>query len=373
MIGPYDCRVPVRPVQRRPPVEASRAPKTRVAGGPSLCAVLAVTLWVVPTARAGWSAPATPRAARRRSRPRRLWSCFPPPPSRKRSGPGTLLWTAPRGCAARGVGVEGATETLGATLGADDLPGPGRALVPASRRPRGGHGRHGHRRGRRAHGGRSTGVAAVSGYLGDAVLASLGALAAGRLGDRGARAAPLQLHARARPRLVPAGAGPVTRWRPRSTTVRKSCWCGLTAARSTRGSSRRPARRDPRAGSGARGQTRKSGRCSATTATRSWRGAAHGAGSALAVGPGPRGAGARDSDRAEPLPEGPRRGAGAWQPPAGRTLPRPPRLPPAPRLAAPDPALLRGGDVGVDGPSAPAAATWCEPRRSRCGAGRGRR
>jgi hypothetical protein len=174
----------------------------------AVCAALMGTLCAVPLARAGWSAPAIPPGCAAALATPGPLVVFPSAGPLVRSGPGALLWAAPGGCGARGAGVEGAAETLAATLGADDLPGPGRALVPAV-------------------GGLATvtaatgtaagdvltvgapGAAAVSGYLGDAVLAS--PVRSPRGGwELAVRAQRHYNSALGRPRLVPAGAGPVT-------------------------------------------------------------------------------------------------------------------------------------------------------------------
>lgn len=174
----------------------------------AVCAALVWVLCAVPLARAGWSAPASPPGCAAALATPEPLVVFPSAGPLVRSGPGALLWTAPRGCSTRDVGVGGAAETLDATLGADDLPGPGRALVPAA-------------------GGLATvtaaagtaagdvltvgasGAAAVSGYLGDAVLAS--PVRSPRGGwELAVRAQRHYSSVLGRPRLVPAGAGPVT-------------------------------------------------------------------------------------------------------------------------------------------------------------------
>ncbi len=174
----------------------------------AVCAALVWVLCAVPLARAGWSAPASPPGCAAALATPGPLVVFPAAGPLVRSGPGALLWTAPRGCVTRGGGVGAAAETLGATLDADDLPGPGRALVPAA-------------------GGLATvtaatgtaagdvltvgasGATAVSGYLGDAVLASP------VRSPRGGWALVVRTQRHysfvlGRPRLVPAGAGPVT-------------------------------------------------------------------------------------------------------------------------------------------------------------------
>jgi hypothetical protein len=138
-----------------------------------------------------------------------------------RSGPGVLLWTAPRGCAAErggtasaarsggtgGGGTGGSTETLDAALGVDDLPGPGHALVPAAGDLAVVTAATGTAAGEVLTVGAS-GAVAVSGYLGDAVLAS--PVRSPRGGWKIAvRAQRHYDSALGRPRLVPAGAGPV--------------------------------------------------------------------------------------------------------------------------------------------------------------------
>jgi hypothetical protein len=169
--------------------------------------VLVVALWVAPIARAGWSTPARPPGCAAALPTPGPLVVFPSAAPQTRSGPGTLLWTAPRGCAARGVGVEGAAETLGATLGADDLPGPGRVLVPAA----GDLAVVTAATGTAAGGVLTVGssaAAAASGYLGDAVLAS--PVRSPRGGwELAVRAQRHYSTAVAAPRLIPAGAGPV--------------------------------------------------------------------------------------------------------------------------------------------------------------------
>ncbi len=314
----------------------------------AVCAALAGILCAVPLARAGWSAPASPPGCAAALATPGPLVVFPSAGPLVRSGPGALLWTAPRGCGTRNVGVGAAAETLGAEVGADDLPGPGRALLPAV-------------------GGLATvtaatgtaagdvltvgasGAAAVSGYLGDAVLAS--PVRSPRGGwELAVRAQRHYSSVLGHPRLVPVGAGPVTAvaaaldYRAEILLV----WAargGVYARELPAAGAAGPARRLGRAGADP-----QSGRCSATTATRSWCGAAVRRARQRAPAPLPphRGRLSRAStvggggvytagsgvastgDRAEPLPDRPRRDAGAGQPQPGRTLPRPPRLSPSP-------------------------------------------
>jgi hypothetical protein len=98
-----------------------------------MCAAL-VGLCAAPPARAGWSAPAQPGGCAAALAtpvtfvtPAAPLVVFPASGPTTRSGPGALLWSAPRGCAARGGGGLSA-EVLGATLAADDLPEPARPL-----------------------------------------------------------------------------------------------------------------------------------------------------------------------------------------------------------------------------------------------------
>jgi hypothetical protein len=116
-----------------------------------LAAIVAGTLCAAAPAAARWSAPAalfgcaaglSPQAA--------PLVVFPSSEPQIRSGSGALLWSAPPGCGAGGAGPAGSAqevapspagnvaaalpvappEALGATLAADDLPGPGRPLLP---------------------------------------------------------------------------------------------------------------------------------------------------------------------------------------------------------------------------------------------------
>jgi hypothetical protein len=126
----------------------------------ALCAALAVALGAAPVAAARWSVPAHPAGcsvALSLADPPLI--AFPSSNPQTRSGPGALLWVAPRGCQAGGGGNAGgggssgsgggaggggadsggtpaasaaatATgEATGATLAADDLPGSGGPLA----------------------------------------------------------------------------------------------------------------------------------------------------------------------------------------------------------------------------------------------------
>lgn len=109
----------------------------------ALCATLAAVLSAVPLAQARWSAPAPvggcsaalPAAAPRGSASMTAAPLivFPAAEPQSRSGPGALLWTAPRGCAAGSAAAAtlgaGSAEAYGATLSADDLPGVGLPLA----------------------------------------------------------------------------------------------------------------------------------------------------------------------------------------------------------------------------------------------------
>ena len=186
----------------------------------AVCAALVSLVWVlcaVPLARAGWSAPVSPPGCAAAFPTPGPLVVFPAAGPLVGSGPGALLWTAPRGCAAGRAGaavggaaaaVGGAAQTLGATLGANDLPGPGRALVPAA----GGLPVVTAATGTAAGDVLTVGApaaAAVSGYLGDAVLAS--PVRSPRGGwVLAVRAQRHYSFALGHPRLVPAGAGPVT-------------------------------------------------------------------------------------------------------------------------------------------------------------------
>jgi hypothetical protein len=94
-----------------------------------IAALLLVPVCVAPTAAARWSAPARPAGCSAALSAAPAPSVvFPSADPIMRSGPGALLWTAPRGCAAGSSGAM-AGEAFGATLATDDLPGGGRALA----------------------------------------------------------------------------------------------------------------------------------------------------------------------------------------------------------------------------------------------------
>ncbi len=88
-------------------------------------------LCVVPaTAAAPWSAPArTAGCSATLAAAPAPSVVFPSASPAVRSGPGALLWTAPRGCTTGSSDVT-TGEAFGATLATDDLPGAGRALAP---------------------------------------------------------------------------------------------------------------------------------------------------------------------------------------------------------------------------------------------------
>ncbi len=123
--GPYDCRMPVRFLHAQ-----------SLGARAALIAALIVPLCAASTAAARWSAPARPAGCSAALPAAAAPSVvFPSADPTMRSGPGALLWTAPRGCTA---GTSGTTageaagtsgEAFGATLAADDLPGGGRALA----------------------------------------------------------------------------------------------------------------------------------------------------------------------------------------------------------------------------------------------------
>ncbi len=123
--GPYDYRMPVRFLHAQ-----SRGARA------ALIAALLVPLCAASTAVARWSAPARP-AGCSAALPAAVAPSvvFPSADPTTRSGPGALLWTAPRGCAAgtsgtaAGKAADTTGEAFGATLAADDLPGGGRALA----------------------------------------------------------------------------------------------------------------------------------------------------------------------------------------------------------------------------------------------------
>jgi hypothetical protein len=90
-----------------------------------LIAALLGSLCAAPTAAASWSAPARPAGCAAALPAAAAPSVvFPSADPTTRSGPGALLWTAPRGCAAGAT----AGEAFGATL-AGDTPGVGQPLA----------------------------------------------------------------------------------------------------------------------------------------------------------------------------------------------------------------------------------------------------
>jgi hypothetical protein len=91
-----------------------------------LCAAPLGLLCAAPAALARWSAPARPTGCSTALPSSTPLIVFPSSTPQSRSGPGALLWTAPRGCAASATS---ATTPVGATLGGEDLPGPGGPLT----------------------------------------------------------------------------------------------------------------------------------------------------------------------------------------------------------------------------------------------------
>ncbi len=120
---PYDCRMLVRFLQMQ----------SRDARAALIAALLLVPLCAAPTATARWSAPARPSGCSAALPAAAAPSIvFPSADPTARSGPGALLWSAPRGCVAGAAAGEAAGapgEAFGATLAADDLPGGGRVLA----------------------------------------------------------------------------------------------------------------------------------------------------------------------------------------------------------------------------------------------------
>jgi hypothetical protein len=116
-----------------------------------------ILLPVAPAATDLWSAPARPAGcAAALSSAAAPLIVFPSSDPEARSGPGALVWTAPRGCRV------GGGEALGSPLGEDDLPGPSRPLTAGA--------------------GDLVGIAAATGTaLGQVVVAGAGAGASGAL------------------------------------------------------------------------------------------------------------------------------------------------------------------------------------------------
>lgn len=190
-----------------------------------LITALLVPLCAASTAAARWSAPTRPAGCSAALAAAAAPSVvFPSAAPTVRSGPGALLWTAPRGCAAGAT----AGEAFGATLAGEDIPGVGQPLAPA---PAGleavtvtagtatgqvvavGSGAltegmtAGAFSAAQPLGGPAAPVAAASGYLGDVVIASPVHTGAGW-----AIAVRVQRHyseSPTRARLVPVGASPV--------------------------------------------------------------------------------------------------------------------------------------------------------------------
>jgi hypothetical protein len=102
--------------------------QSRDARAASIAVLLLVPLCVAPAATARWSAPASPAGCSEALSAPALSVVFPSAGPTVRSGPGVLLWTAPRGCTAGSSGAT-ASEAFGATLATDDFPGEGRALA----------------------------------------------------------------------------------------------------------------------------------------------------------------------------------------------------------------------------------------------------
>ncbi len=94
-----------------------------------IAALLCVSLCATPIAAARWSAPAQPSGcAAALPAVAGPSVVFPSADPTTRSGPGALLWTAPRDCAL-GASRAATGEGFGAALAVNDLPGGGRALA----------------------------------------------------------------------------------------------------------------------------------------------------------------------------------------------------------------------------------------------------
>jgi hypothetical protein len=99
----------------------------RAAAAVILSAALAGALCAAPAAHAGWSAPARPPGCAT-ALPSTLAPLivFPSSGPQRRSGLGVLVWDAPRGCPS---GSQGAGEAFGASLTAGDVPQRSRPLI----------------------------------------------------------------------------------------------------------------------------------------------------------------------------------------------------------------------------------------------------
>ncbi|HSZ70892.1 MAG TPA: hypothetical protein VK756_11085 [Solirubrobacteraceae bacterium] len=153
----------------------------------------ACTAGATPAALAQWSAPRLLAGCARASSQAAPLVVFPSSQPQVRSGPGALVWSGPGGCgggaavasgAEAGAGGAETTQTYGARLGSDGLPGRGRALLGAGEHP--------------------VEVAAVAGTaLGQVIALGDGVLAEGN--SPGAFAAPLALDGPAAPVTVASG------------------------------------------------------------------------------------------------------------------------------------------------------------------------
>lgn len=118
--------MPVRFVQAQSRREARAG---LILAGLIVAAFLTLLCGAPPTAAARWSAPARPAGCSAALPTAAAPSIvFPSADPTTRSGPGALLWSAPRGCAASATSTAPG-EAAGATLDVDDLPGIGRSLA----------------------------------------------------------------------------------------------------------------------------------------------------------------------------------------------------------------------------------------------------
>lgn len=117
----------VRRVERETPARRSRhvprASRAALCGARALalCGALAVVLAAAPPTEALWSAPARPAGCAAALSAVAPLIVFPSSGPQSRSGPGALLWDAPRDCAPDAAPAE----AFGATLSPEDLPGQG--------------------------------------------------------------------------------------------------------------------------------------------------------------------------------------------------------------------------------------------------------